>query len=95
VTYGFQNKKLIFIKCDYDKFLFGGLKQVYNLKYISKTELKETFYQLKTSSNKITCIGLIDNEIIVFDNTIPLAVLQELAAKSMKEFDKIRTYKGL
>jgi hypothetical protein len=68
VTYGFQNKKLIFIKC-HDNF-YSGLKQVYNLKYISKTELKETFYQLKTSSNKITCIGLIDNEIIVFDNTL-------------------------
>jgi hypothetical protein len=96
VTCGFQNKKLIFIKCDYDKFLFGGLKQVYNLKYISKTELKETFYQLKTSSNKITCIGLIDNEIIVFDNTIGTdSVLQELAPKSIKEFNKIRTYKGL
>jgi hypothetical protein len=37
-----KTKKLIFIKCDYDKFILG-LKQVYNLKYISKTELKETF----------------------------------------------------
>jgi hypothetical protein len=96
VTYGFQKQKLIFIKCDYNNFLFKGLKHVYDLQYISKTKLNETFYQLKTSSSKITCIGLVDNEIIVFDNAIRTdKVLLKLAAKSMKEFDKIRTYKGL
>jgi hypothetical protein len=96
VTYGFQKQKLIFIKCDYNNFLFKGLKHVYDLQYISKTKLNETFYQLKTSSSKITCIGLLDNEIIVFDNAIRTdKVLLKLAAKSMKEFDKIRTYKGL
>jgi hypothetical protein len=96
VTYGFQKQKLIFIKCDYNNFLFKGLKHVYDLQYISKTKLNETFYQLKTSSSKITCLGLLDNEIIVFDNAIRTdKVLLELAAKSMKEFDKIRTYKGL
>jgi hypothetical protein len=96
VTYGFQKQKLIFIKCDYNNFLFKGLKHVYDLQYISKTKLNETFYQLKTSSSKITCLGLLDNEIIVFDNAIRTdKVLLKLAAKSMKEFDKIRTYKGL
>jgi hypothetical protein len=47
---------------------YSGLK-VYNLKYISKT-IKGDLLSIKDSSNKITCIGLIDNEIIVFDNTI-------------------------
>jgi hypothetical protein len=32
--------------------------------------IKGDLLSIKTSSNKITCIGLIDNEIIVFDNTI-------------------------
>jgi hypothetical protein len=82
-----DSKQKIYYKVWHDNFI-QGLKQVYN-KNILANGLKETFYQLKTSSNKITCIGLIDNEIIVFDNTITnCSFYRNLLLNMKKEFDK-------
>jgi hypothetical protein len=96
VTYGFQKRKLTFIKCDYDKFLFDGLNQIYGLKNIRKTKSNETFFEFETRSPKITSVGLLNKELIVFDNAIRKNKnLREYANASMKEVDSHRTYKDL
>ena len=99
VNYYFNNKKLVLIKCKYNQQLYNGLVKIYGIDYIKTTSKHKTFFKLKNTSKNIICIGIKNNEILIYDKLEKPSKKTfrsiDFEKESIKELNIIEGYKGV
>ena len=99
VSYYFENKQLILIKCDFNQQLYNGLEKIYGIEYIKKTLKGKTFFKFKNTSKNIICIGLRNYQIVIYDKNKKPAKKTfrsiSFENESIKELNINEGFKGL
>lgn len=90
----FNNDRLIVIKSAYSEHLHNGLSQIYGLenRYSSSNGV---LFKYVTNSPKISCVGLLGDEMVIFNNQIDYPLFYKKMNPAMWELNKAEGFKGL
>lgn len=98
IEYAFNHKRLVYLKCKYNKDLYDGLSKKYGIKASRKTSDGKTFFMINTKSKTIICVGLTNQELVIYDSSVKIDspfLKVTLHSDAIEEYKRKDIYKGL